>query len=204
MRPTQETMITPSDTLTLTYPAHDGHTHPVTAVRCDGEFFFPFTELAQALLYECPDRMRPTCDEVEIRTLPFAGKRYPRKCVTREGLFAATPASRTDDWSEAAYGPAIHFHRWLRAVMLPAIESEEWPPSETMIRTLQIGWLTTERERIDAAIKALGGTAPEPADTAQKPKAALPKGQSMVALGAEPIRGVQATPLEFSPEMVDI
>lgn len=147
-----------TDTFTLAYRAPDGRTLPVTAARADGQLFFPLVEIAQALLYECPERMRPTCDEVETRTLTLQGKRYPRKCVTLEGLFCATPASRTDNGTEAAAGPARHFHAWLRAVMLPAAQRETWPPDANAVLDLQLEWVALERDRLSDYMRDLEST----------------------------------------------
>src|ERR1700676_4560960 len=82
------------DAVSILYVAPDASAHAVLIVDADDGFVFPFLELAQALLYHAADQMKPACTSEDIRRVRINGVRNPRKCVTLDGLFYATPRSK--------------------------------------------------------------------------------------------------------------
>lgn len=126
------------------YARHDGQDVTVYAALVDAEFVFPFMEIARALMCDRPEKLQPTCDAAHVRRLSFSNLRNERKCVTLDGLFTATVPSRTDTGREPAVGPAIHFHRWLRAVVLPLLSVDAWPPSDVAKAQRLAQWHETQ------------------------------------------------------------
>jgi hypothetical protein len=146
--------MTAPETIDFNYPAPDGRDLPVRVAYADREFIFPFLEIAQALMHERAEKMSPSCDAAHERRAKFSNLKYERKCVTLAGLFTCSPISRTDDGTEAASGPAMHFHRWLRAVVLPMLEPEEWPPKRAKVARLSVKWTEKEIARFDSNLYA--------------------------------------------------
>lgn len=142
-------------TFSLSYTSPDGQTHQMRAAWTRGELAFVFQDIAEALLYDDAQRMVPTCLKSDVRRVQFKDTRHARKCVTSDGLFTCTPRSRTDDFTEAASGPAIHLHAWLRAVMIPLLELDHFPPTEDEALDYQCRYLARERERISRTLDAL-------------------------------------------------
>ena len=163
------------ETTDFDYLAPDGSHNTVRVALVANEFVFPFLEIARALLHDSADRMAPTCDAAHVRRVKFSNIKYERKCVTLAGLFTATPTSRTDDGSEAASGHAVHFHKWLRAVVRPLLNSEAWPPSSAAILSRQAEHLRacaltlmTEAADLESGVSALTAGSAEPATPAEK------------------------------------
>jgi hypothetical protein len=141
------------EAVTMNYAAPGGENVPFKLARlADGSHVFVFLEIAQALGYENAEKMTPACEREHIARVQFSNLLRPRKCVTLDGLFTATSASRTDDGTEDATGPAAHFHGWLRAVILPLLESAEWPPAILTQASLQRDWMVSELRRLVAAV----------------------------------------------------
>lgn len=119
----------------------------IYAALVDGAFAFPLHEIAQALFYPNPERVtHPAALRVSFSNLKNA-----RKCVPLDALFTATPISRTDTGQEPAVGPAVHFHRWLRAVVLPLLDVDAWPPSDVAKAQALAAWHEGDAARHSSA-----------------------------------------------------
>jgi hypothetical protein len=168
---TQQTLVT------IPYSAPSGAVIAFKAARLEtGAHVFPFTEIAQALEYETAKWVKPRCDPAHVVSVKFENTPRARKCVTVEGLFTATPRSRTDTPDKPLPGPATHFHGWLRAVILPMLASTAWPVSALRQAELRRDWKKAHRDRLTEEIQRLDDwIAKECAAPTQPPTLPVPR-----------------------------
>jgi len=142
----------PPEAVSFLYSRPDGQDVTIYAAHVDDddEFVFPLFEIAQALFYPNPERVT----HPNAFRLSFSNLKNARKCVGMDALFTATPLSRTDTGHEPAVGPAIHFHRWLRAVVLPLLDGNVWPPSDVAKAIKIAAWHESEARRHNNAAAA--------------------------------------------------
>jgi hypothetical protein len=183
------------EALALAYTSPDGRTHAVKVAEVRDEFVFPFLEIAEALMYDRAEHMSPTCAKSDCKRIRFKNLPRARKCVTRDGLFHATQRSRTDDHSEAARGPAVHFHEWLRAVMLPLIEADHWPPTDEEVLALQLDYQIAEHDKAQCRLNA--------AHAALKAPARLPEARANPSVPEPATASPDEVQDAFSPDALD-
>jgi prophage antirepressor-like protein len=136
------------------------HADPATGKP---EAVFSLHQIARALGYSEPNaaNMRASCVSRYARRakIDLLGTGRPIKAVTRYGVFLATPKSETPE--------ADHFHAWMRAVVIPALDMPTLATPEDIAR-LESHYLQAEIAKLQARLDAANALASlEPAQVAQ-------------------------------------